>query len=259
MDSNIRRFDKVIMNPPYSSSYLHIQIATETLKHSKGGVLLCPSAWVTAPLRLGRYLELKKHISKVEDIPNLFDAEIEGKMSIFVLDSEKEYILYRGIPFKDFRCPYIAKEVFKILYEEKRYSLLWDKCLENTKELNKDSWYVGVPRTRGHLDPVTLKPKWDYYTLCASDNKPLKGEVYDKWAYVFEFPTEEEALAFRRYLDSDIVGYLLRLIKRGHGDRNLIKNMPYPITLEDLARDVSKELKEPYTEILEKMKKELEK
>ena len=87
----------------------------------------------------------------------------------------------------------------------------------------------------------------------------LKGEVYDKWAYVFEFPTEEEALAFRRYLDSDIVGYLLRLIKRGHGDRNLIKNMPYPITLEDLARDVSKELKEPYTEILEKMKKELEK
>lgn len=259
MDSNIRRFDKVIMNPPYSSSYLHIQIATETLKHSKGGVLLCPSAWVTAPLRLGGYLELKKHISKVEDIPNLFDAEIEGKMSIFVLDSEKEYILYRGIPFKDFRCPYIAKEVFKILYEEKRYSLLWDKCLENTKELNKDSWYVGVPRTRGHLDPVTLKPKWDYYTLCASDNKPLKGEVYDKWAYVYEFPTEEEALAFRRYLDSDIVGYLLRLIKRGHGDRNLIKNMPYPLTLEELAKEVSKELKEPYTEILEKMKKELEK
>ena len=259
MDSNIRRFDKVIMNPPYNNNYLHIQIATEALKHSKDGVLLCPSAWVTRPLKLRDFLELKKHISKIEGIPNIFDAEIGGGLSLFVIDSQKDYTLYKDIPFKDFKYPYIAKESFNIIYEEKRHPLLWEKCLENTKELNKDSWYVGVPRIRGHLDPVTLEPKWDYYTLCASDNKPLKGEIYNKWAYTFEFSNEEEALAFRNYLDSDIVGYLLRLIKRGHGDRNLIKNMPYPLTLEELAKEVSKELNEPSIKILEKMKKELEK
>ena len=247
------------MNPPYSSNYLHIQIATKASFHANEGVLLCPSSWIMNPLKLGEFLELKKHISKTEDILNTFDAELGGGISLFIIDNKKEYSLYKDIPFKNFKYPYIAKEVFRIIYEEKGYPLLWDKCLKDTKKVNKDSWYVGVPRIRGHLDPVTLEPKWDYYTLCASDNKPLKGEVYNKWAYTFEFSNEEEALAFRNYLDSDIVGYLLRLIKRGHGDGNLIKNMPYPLTLEELAKEVSKELNEPYIKILEKMQKELKK
>ena len=34
--------------------------------------------------------------------------------------------------------------------------------------------------------------------------------------------------------------------------------MPYPLTLEELAKEVSKELNEPYIKILEKMKKELD-
>ena len=35
--------------------------------------------------------------------------------------------------------------------------------------------------------------------------------------------------------------------------------MPYPLTLEELAKEVSKELNEPSIKILEKMKKELKK
>ncbi len=250
-------FDKVIMNPPYSNNYLHIQIATTASCHANEGVLLCPSSWIMRPLKLEDSLELKKHISKIEDVSNIFDAELGGGMSLFIIDNKKEYSLYKDIPFKNFKYPFIAKEAFRIIYEEKRYPLLWDKCLKDTKKVNKDSWYVGVPRIRGHLDPVTLEPKWDYYTLCASDNRPLKGEIYNKWAYTFEFSNEEEALAFRNYLDSDIVGYLLRLIKRGHGDRNLIKNMPYPLTLEDLADEVSKTLGGDPKKILKNMQEDL--
>ena len=160
-------FDKVIMNPPYSNNYLHIQIATKASSLADEGVLLCPSSWIMRPLKLEDSLELKKHISKVEDVSNIFDAELGGGMSLFIIDNKKEYSLYKDIPFKNFKYPYIAKEVSRIIYEEKRYPLLWDKCLKDTKKVNKDSWYVGVPRIRGHLDPVTLEPKWDYYTLCS--------------------------------------------------------------------------------------------
>ena len=254
------KFDKIIMNPPYGRyPYPHIKIVTKAYAHLDKGVLLCPSSWVTRPFRLKDNIDIKKHISEMYEVLNTFDADMGGGLGIFTLDSKKEYSLYKDIPFKNFKYPYIAKEVFRIIYEEKIYPLLWDKCLKDTEKVNKNSWYVGVPYVRGHLDPVTLEPKWDYYTLCSSDNKPLKGEVYNKWAYTFEFSNEEEALAFRNYLDSDIVGYLLRLIKRGHGDGNLIKNMPYPLTLEELAKEVSKELNEPSIKILEKMKKELKK
>lgn len=251
-------FDKVIMNPPYGKyPYPHIRIATRALNHSDYGVLLCPSAWVTVPFRLKEFLELKEHISGMDTVFNTFDAEMGARLGIFTWDSSKEYSLYKDLPYLEFKYPYIAKDVFKLLYEEKRYPILWDKCIRNAGKVNKDSWYVGVPRVRGHLDIKTSKPKWDYYTLCSSSNKPLKGELYDRWVYIFEFVTEKEAITFREYLDSEIVGYLLRVIKRGHGDSNLINYMPYPLTLEELAENVAEDLKEPYIEILEKMKKDL--
>ena len=109
------------MNPPYSSNYLHIQIATKASFHANEGVLLCPSSWIMNPLKLGEFLELKKHISKTEDILNTFDAELGGGISLFIIDNKKEYSLYKDIPFKNFKYPYIAKEVFRIIYEEKRF------------------------------------------------------------------------------------------------------------------------------------------
>ena len=71
------------------------------------------------PLKLEDSLELKKHISKVEDASNIFDAELGGGMSLFIIDNKKEYSLYKDIPFKNFKYPYIAKEVSRIIYEEK--------------------------------------------------------------------------------------------------------------------------------------------
>ena len=110
------------MNPPYSNNYLHIQIATTASCHCNEGVLLCPSSWIMRPLKLEGSLELKKHISKTEDILNTFDAELGGEMSISIIDNKKEYSLYKDIPFKNFKYPYIAKEVFRIIYEEKKVS-----------------------------------------------------------------------------------------------------------------------------------------
>ena len=95
--NNIKKFDIILMNPPYDKN-LHLKFIRKVLNISGKVINISPIRWLTDPFAkdkrstLKQYEDVAKHIENVESLKNnktLFDIAIYSDLGIYELSSKE--------------------------------------------------------------------------------------------------------------------------------------------------------------------------
>ena len=187
------KFDKIIMNPPYSGS-LHLKILSGAMEHSDEVVNLSPANQMFAGLRLIKeHSEIKKNPKLVEHIQDvnlilpevaskLFRASFAGPLMIIYYNMTKN-----GKDYKDFNI--IKPELRSIFMKtvgavhEGKYPNLMDE-IKRLKG-HKGKFSLTCPEVHGNQG----KPNW---AEIASSNYEKALQSEQRFGWHLEFDNEEE-------------------------------------------------------------------
>lgn len=262
----MKKFDKIIMNPPYNgNSNLYGKITLEAKKHAKEVVCLSPYLnYLSNAQKKGVKEvanELLPHLKSYELLINdgkLFDACFDKELCIFhFVDDPKTTVDINEIYWKQFTNPDLTKSIIEKI---KAYgSYCYDKIIPK-KRFDDYKYKVAFTGTRGHC--IDGKKLWDWTTILDEDkmtNFNIKTNEGTMDMYGVPFETENECKEFVKWANSDIFGYLILVQKHSIGmDKWLFKSIPYfdfTKKWDDVKR--CKELKltkEEYNYIVEEMK-----
>ena len=220
----MKDFDKVIMNPPYRNIY--VKLTMKLLKsYRQEMIVLCPLNCLSSS-----NTGIRDEISSFEKVLCSFDADFGVDLGILKFNPTP--LLQENIRFWFMKDKELSNALYTKSKEYPSIKSLGIKTFkrEGTKNKKifvpqKDTWYVGIPEVRGRRWGEVFN--WDFYSFCALEDIPLRGRIKDTWAFVVPFSTEEEALLFRKYLDTDLAMFFLKLVKRDCVLYNHLGEVPY--------------------------------
>ena len=269
------KFDCVIINPPYDNQ-THLRHLEHAIKTSSRYVVsVQPAAWLfskkgerTIGGKAGESIlrTINEHGADIEFIKGAswFDAGLFSEMSVNVIDKGgKGGVRVSGLGYDR---PVLLTETYDIkkygddpLVESIREKIeRWRKTNDLTSTIydhllfasnasqgpkeqhdlhpDKNAWYVSIPGVRGHVDQVSGDKKNDFYTIVYRDQKAVRWSP--ELRYYLKAKTKKRAEGLIRYLKSDLVRFLLFLVKNNLNIlRSELKDIPWIDEIDGFDND----------------------
>lgn len=213
------KFDKIIMNPPFTGDeHLYLRITEKSSNYANDIVCLTP---IVAYISFGankRVSTLRNNLQqKFESFECVhsteFGAIIGSDIYILKFRDGVNPIDLDDLFFDRYKNPKLAKIIFN---KFKDYGSDLKPYFNNTKEKIKSHKYnCYMPYIRGTLKNGVIC--WDWTTLFAPTIKyefeEYKGKANPDSLRSFGFDTKEECKNFVDYCDSDIVMFAIHFMK----------------------------------------------
>ena len=227
-ENNVKKFDIILSNPPYSGATLHLQFIEKYIKLANKSIVVCPCSWLEdygvsegwkkSPKTkyvnsLGKYIENYDYY-KAHDFQKIMNIVTwcSGIIALFN-EKNKNQELYKEIANNKINKydKEIIEKVAKIIYKDKNKSVLGN--YRKHKNESGYNYFIKLTRVHGH---VNCK---DAYDNIAPDIK-YSLNIPDKEQKEVYFKTKEEAINFFESIKTTFCKYLRKLGCYGSGDFN---------------------------------------
>jgi len=222
-----KKFDIVLMNPPFQGATLHLQFIEKCIEVSENTIAICPASWIDdyavvdgwkkSPKQ--RYItKLGKHLIdyeyfKPEDFQKIFNIATWTSGMIGLFNSNKTSELYKSI--SNNQTSKFDKEIIekaaKLIYTGQQTSVT--KMYRKHKGEDGYDWFIKLTRVHGHINNK------DQYDNIAPDIK-YSLNIKDKEQKEVYFKTKNEAVNFFESIKTTFCKYLKKLGCYGSGDFN---------------------------------------
>lgn len=261
-NTNMPKFDVVIMNPPYNVCE---KILYETLNTAEKVITVQPTSWILSKDKNKKIINLLKNKSNYTEIniiegAKYFDAEILGQLSINYIDFTKqnqikvnnidgytsEYNNYDNITQYsiDKLLNEINNHVYKLYKKDNlnnhiAYPLTNDIRI---KLQNKNLPIVRINGIRGNVNQKNGKRGDDFYTLFSNNSNEIQNKVLSSTSHIFDTNSKGQKIInccfvfdnindrnnFFNYCKTDFCRICLVLIKNNvHNDRGELNYIPW--------------------------------
>ena len=256
--NNGKKFDVILMNPPYAKG-LGDKFLEKTLELADKNITIQPIMWLFGKKQNKRIINKIKYVYCDITIvnPKDFDAGFLSKISINYIDytKDKDIILYNELNNKKYNYENIEDiselsldellnkfdNIVKSLYEnDNLQNHSYSTWKQDVKEkLIKDDLYliryVGI---RGHGVDKENNLNSDFYTIISNNKKEQEEKVLltsndlkdknRKVPFVFVIKSKDEQLGLLNYLQTDFCRGCLATIKNNqHLDSGELKKIPW--------------------------------
>lgn len=257
-ENNGKKFDIVLMNPPYDGG-LGERFFKKILQISNISITIQPTTWLFGKKQNKNITnELKDKYCDITIInPKDFDAGFLSKVSINYIDNikDKDIILHNELTNKEYKYENIEdiselsldellskfNDIVISLYENdnlENHSII--TFINNNKEklINQNLYLVRYSGIRGHGMSSNNELNPDFYTIISNNKKEQQEKVLlttndlkdenRKANFVFAFKSKDEQLNLLNYLQTDFCRACLATIKNNqHLDRGELKRIPW--------------------------------
>jgi len=222
-------FDIVFSNPPYNKS-LDIKLLVDVVSSANQLIIVHPSVWVLDKKRkyklFNRFRDkCNGHFKSITifDGNPVFNINMPVPLTITHIDMNRtSYIeaeffgdefrtdnIYDVSKFGSSWTPIVVPFKNKILQwiAKPKNSSLWANRVDPTKP-KKDKFYCQIANIKSHFD----------FTITLRDKMANFGLEKDTIRNTYEFDTEEEAMNFLDYLQTDFARFCLSIYKVNHNN-----------------------------------------
>ena len=257
-ENNGKKFDIVLMNPPYANG-IGEQFFKKALQISNITLTIQPATWLFGKKQNKNVTEeLKDKYCDITIInPKDFDAGFLSKVSINYINSkkDKEIILHNELLNKDYIYDNIEdinelsldellskfNNIIKSLYEKdnlQNHSIAIFKYNNREKLINQNLYLIRYVGIRGNRMNSNNEMNPDFYTIISNNKKEQEEKVLitsndlkdknRKVPFVFVLKSKDEQLALLNYLQTDFCRACLATIKNNqHLDSGELKKIPW--------------------------------